>query len=61
MDRNKIPQDPHLVRWGRHELGMTMPRLVGVETERSSENGSGSMELAPSAMAVDALWRVRAA
>jgi hypothetical protein len=40
---------------------MTMTHLVGVETERSSENDSGSMELAPSAMAADALWRVRAA
>jgi hypothetical protein len=40
---------------------MTMTRLIGVETERSSENGSDSMELAPSAIAADVLWRVRVA
>jgi hypothetical protein len=36
---------------GWHELGMAMTHLVGVETKRSSEDGSGVVGLAPSSMA----------
>jgi hypothetical protein len=36
---------------GWHELGMAMTHLVGVETKRSGEDGSGVVGLAPSSMA----------
>jgi hypothetical protein len=39
------------VRLGRHELGMVMMRLVGVKTERSSEDDSGVTSSALSSMA----------
>jgi hypothetical protein len=41
----------------RQRLEKAMPHSVGTKGEHSS----GGMELAPSAMAADALWRVRAA
>jgi hypothetical protein len=48
-------------RQRRHELGMVMTCLVGVETERSSEDSSGVASLALSSMATASARREAAA